>query len=158
MNATFYNLILVTHIVGIILMAGATFIDYLTFKSFWSLFEKDQTKALVLREETSRFQKIMGFGMLLILLSGIGMMAYMHKVYGQQTWMQIKIGIVVLIIINGLGIRRMLGTKLEKLLTEKNLPFDPKVFLGIKTKLTLVHIVQLTLFLSVFVLSVFKFN
>lgn len=159
MNSILYNLFLILHITGITTMAGATLIDYLGFKHFWKTFSTDLTKAMVQEQAISKLQKLMGFGMLLILISGIGMMFFMHTVYGQQTWMKIKIFLVLIIIINGLGIRRRLGSRLTKLLTEIN-PVE-KINEGIpklRSKLNAVGIIQLFLFLIVFILSVFKFN
>jgi len=158
MNLPVYNIALVTHIVGITLMAGATFIDFIVFQLFWKAYPSDKTKSIVIEDMLHRLQRFMGIGMLVILVSGVVMMAYLHEVWGQQIWFRVKMGVLVLVIINGLGIRRRMGSKLKRLLTEESLPdFDGKRSM-LKRNITLVHAFQLLFFLIMFTLSVFKFN
>jgi uncharacterized membrane protein len=159
MSTTFYQIALVTHVIGITIMAGTTFIDFITFKAFWNAFRADKAKSLVLEEYLHKLQKFMGIGMLAILISGILMMVKLHEVWGAQTWFRIKMGVLLLIIINGLGLRRMLGSKLKKLL-----PIDPagdsiaEKFIRLKRDFTTVQIIQILLFVIIYVLSIFKFN
>lgn len=150
-----YSLCLVIHITGITLMAGATFMDYTIFRQFSKLWPVDKPRAITLENILTRFQRFMGIGMLFILLSGVGMMAYMHRIWGQQLWFQVKMGILLLVIVNGLGIRRRLGTSLHKNML--NPAADKDLFLTQKN-MTRVQLVQLFLFLVIFILSVFKFN
>ncbi len=158
MNLPVYNIALVTHIVGITLMAGATFIDFIIFKQFWKAYPSDKPKSIVIEDMLHRLQRFMGVGMLVILVSGVVMMVYLHQVWGQQIWFRVKMGVLVLVIINGLGIRRSMGSKLKRLLTEESLSdFDGKRS-GLKSNITLVHAFQLLFFLIMFTLSVFKFN
>jgi len=158
MNLPVYNIALVTHIVGITLMAGATFIDFIIFKQFWKAYPSDKPKSIVIEDMLHRLQRFMGIGMLVILVSGVVMMIYLHQVWGQQIWFRVKMGVLVLVIINGLGIRRSMGSKLKRLLTEESLSdFDGKRS-GLKSNITLVHAFQLLFFLIMFTLSVFKFN
>jgi len=158
MNLPVYNIALVTHIVGITLMAGATFIDFIIFKQFWKAYPSDKPKSIVIEDMLHRLQRFMGIGMLVILVSGVVMMVYLHQVWGQQIWFRGKMGVLVLVIINGLGIRRSMGSKLKRLLTEESLSdFDGKRS-GLKSNITLVHAFQLLFFLIMFTLSVFKFN
>ena len=158
MNLPVYNMALVTHIVGITLMAGATFIDFIIFKQFWKAYPSDKPKSIVIEDMLHRLQRFMGVGMLVILVSGVVMMVYLHQVWGQQIWFRVKMGVLVLVIINGLGIRRSMGSKLKRLLTEESLSdFDGKRS-GLKSNITLVHAFQLLFFLIMFTLSVFKFN
>ena len=116
MNPTIYNLALVMHIVGITLMAGATVVEYTTFRQFWKTVPSDKAKGLVIWGTISNYQKIMGIGMLIIIIGGVVMMYYLHEAWGVQLWFRIKFGLVILVIINGLGIRRILGSRLSKLL------------------------------------------
>jgi hypothetical protein len=159
MNQVIYNIALVTHIVGITIMAGATFIDFMTFKQFWKVFPGDKAKSIFMEDFLYKLQRFMGIGMLVILVSGVLMMVYLHQVWGQQLWFRIKMGVLLLIIINGLGIRRRMGSKLKKLITE-GVPgsvFNAELS-RLKSNTGLVHIFQILFFLIVFVLSVFKFN
>jgi hypothetical protein len=156
---TAYNLALVAHVVGITIMAGTTFIDFVTFRAFCSAFKADITKGLILEEYLDKLQKVIGIGMLIILVSGFAMMIKLHEVWGAQLWFRIKMGILLLIIINGLGLRRRVGAKLKKFLTG-NLPENTATgkYTDIKKNFTIVQTIQMLLFTIIFVLSVFKFN
>jgi hypothetical protein len=153
-----YKLFLVTHIVGVTIMAGTTFVDFVLFNYFWKTYSSDKSQGTVLEKALSGLQKFMGIGMLLIILSGIGMMFYLHQVWGQQLWFRIKMGILLLIIFNGLGLRRMLGSKLRKLLTEASQGMRDEQLYKVKSNMRIVHILQMLFFVTIFFLSVFKFN
>ena len=159
MSMTLYHIALVTHIVGITIMAGTTFIDFVTFRAFWKAFQVDKAKGVLLGEYLYKLQKFLGIGMLVILVSGFVMMIKLHEIWGAQLWFRLKMGILLLIIINGLAIRRKLGSKLKKLLA-KDLTAKATLekFSGLNRNFTLVQVIQLLLFTIIYVLSVFKFN
>ena len=159
MNPTVYNSALVVHIVGITLMAGTTFIDFIVFRQFRKIFPDDKPKGLALADIFYRLQRFMGIGMLVILISGVMMMVYLHQVWGQQVWFRIKMAMLLLIIINGLAIRRRLGNKLKNNLAGDQTGNDFKTKLaGLESNITSVQAIQLVFFLVIFILSVFKFN
>lgn len=152
MSMTVYYLALVIHIIGITVMAGTTFIDFITFQAFRKAIKTDLTKGMVLENYLYRLQRFLGIGMLLILLSGVTMMAKLHEIWGAQNWFRIKMGILLLIIINGLGLRRRLGNKLRKVVAVN------ESWQGLATNFTVVQVVQMVLFVVIYVLSVYKFN
>ena len=159
MSATFYNAALVLHIVGITMMAGTSFIDYITFRFFYKTYATDTAKGLVLESYLYNLQRFLGIGMLLILGSGITMMVKLHDVWGAQLWFRIKMGLLLLVIINGLGLRRMLGLQLRKTLSNGT----AAIVMGekwntIKRNFAMVQFIQILLFITIFILSVFKFN
>lgn len=158
MNQEIYFAALVTHIVGLTLMAGATFIDFIYFRQFWKNLSLDKSKSLILENILNTLQRYMGIGMLIIILSGLTMMYYLHEVWGQQMWFRVKMVLLLLIIINGLGIRRRLGLKLRTLLLQPSLENGYNNLIKLKANVTTVHVIQLFLFLIIFTLSVFKFN
>ena len=156
---TLYDIALVTHIVGITIMAGTTFIDFVTFRAFWNAFHVDKTKGILLGDYLHKLQKFLGIGMLVILVSGFVMMIKLHEIWGAQLWFRLKMGILLLIIVNGLAIRRRLGSKLKKLLTEDlTTTVTLEKFSGLNRNFTLIQSIQLLLFIIIYVLSVFKFN
>jgi len=159
MSITFYNAALVLHIVGITLMAGTAFIDFITFRAFSKTYTMDMTKAMVLENHLYKLQRFLGIGMLLILISGITMMAKLHDVWGAQLWFRIKMGVLLLVIINGLGLRRVLGKKLQKMTTgQSNIAVTDERWNSMKRKFTAVQLIQIMLFVIIYTLSVFKFN
>ncbi len=158
MDKNIYNIALVVHIVGITIMAGATFIDFVTFRRFWKILPSNRQAGLVIADFLYGLQRFLGIGMLIIILSGVGMMAFLHQVWGQQIWFRVKFGILILIIINGLAIRRRLGNKLKKLLTDEAGTDNTLTLAKLKGSITLGHILQIIFFVVIYILSVFKFN
>jgi len=158
MTATLYNIALVTHIVGITIMAGTTFIDFITFRAFGKALKTDKAKSPVLENYLYQLQRFLGIGMLIILASGITMMVKLHEVWGAQLWFRIKMGVLLLVIINGLGLRRMMGSRLKKALPDilSTSSFD-KQWHRIKINFSIVQAVQMLLFIIIYILSVFKF-
>jgi hypothetical protein len=140
-------------------MAGTTFIDFITFRTFWIAFRTDKAKAFVLENYLHKLQRFLGIGMLVILVSGVLMMVKFHEVWGAQLWFRIKMGILLLIIINGLGLRRRVGAKLKKAMA-KDLSGNSVTedLNGVKRNFTTVQVIQMLLFVIIYVLSVFKFN
>jgi hypothetical protein len=89
----------------------------------------------------------------------VGMMAITKGVFGEQVWFRIKFGLVLLVIVNGLAVGRRQGTKLRGLLVKQaEGEQTEEAIMKVKNNLRLFHMVQLFVFLIIFVLSVFKFN
>lgn len=151
-----YKTLLLVHIIGITIMAGATFVDFGLLKRLLTYVRDDNHRANFLSAVFNGLQKFMGIGMLVILISGVGMMAYMHMVWGQQTWFRIKMVILLFIIINGLGFRRFLGAKLLKLIA--NGQARDLELIALERRMYIVQYFQMLLFVVIFCLSVFKFN
>lgn len=159
MSITLYHIALVTHIIGITIMAGTSFIDFITFRTFCKVYIADHTKGIVLENYIYKLQRFLGIGMLLILVSGVAMMIKFHEVWGAQLWFRIKMGILLLLIINGLALRRKVGNKLKNILSKESPVMMPdKRWGSVKRNLTIIQIVQMLLFIVIYVLSVFKFN
>lgn len=158
MNIALYNSFLVLHVIGITVMAGTSFIDYLTFRSLKKALEIDTGTSRVIADNLDKLQRYLGIGMLLILVSGIGMMVKLHEAWGAQIWFKIKMGILLIIIINGLGLRRMLGAKLKRALAAP-LPAGSKSGIeAVSSGFMVVQTLQLLLFIVIYTLSIFKFN
>lgn len=165
---TLYQIALVTHIIGLTLMAGTTVVDFIMVKQFWKHYAHDSSKAITIHEAGSKFPALFGVGIILLILSGITMMGVTRGVFGEQIWFRIKFGLVILIIINGLALGRRLGSKLKKLLMQErpNTQVGASVsqenrnddLLKVKNNLNWFHLSQFAFFIIIFVLSVFKFN
>jgi len=156
---TFYHIALVTHITGLAMMAGTTLVDAVITKQFWKQYANDKPKGLAINQAMSKFIMLFGIGILLLIISGVAMMAITHGVFGEQLWFRIKFGLVIIIILNGITFGRRQGIKLRKLLAEETAGKDVDAkLLKVKAGINWFHIAQMVLFMLVFVLSVFKFN
>lgn len=152
-----YKAFLVLHVIGITVMAGTTFIDYVIYRQFWGTYSKDSAQGVIFERMAFRLQRFLGIGMVLIILSGVGMMFYMHQVWGQQLWFRIKMGVLLVIIINGLGFRRITGSKVQRLISNVSMQEGTQVS-RLRFSMTFIQSVQMMMFIIIFILSVFKFN
>ncbi len=165
---TLYSIALIVHIMGLTLMAGTTLVDYVLTKQFWNRYDNDKPGAIAINEAGSKFPMLFGIGIILLIISGVTMMGITRGVFGEQIWFQIKFSLVILIIINGLAVGRRQGSKLKRLLSQEtsNTHADNFVsqtnfkadLLKIKNNISWFHLSQITFFILVFILSVFKFN
>lgn len=150
-NMNLYLFSLFIHITGISLAAGTTFISFLVNRRFWNAYGTNKVKALTLIELSSRFPRITGIGIGLLILSGMYIMFLTKGAFGEQLWFRIKIVLVVLAIIINIVIN-ILEKRVKGMVTaEVNAG-------GLQRKVTSYYMIQLMLFLAIFVLGVFKFN
>ena len=144
------------HLVALVLMAGTTMVDYLAYSSLWRSLEQ-QERPIAMINMMAKLSRVAGIGAALLILTGIGMMALTHGIFGEQLWFRIKFGLVVLVILNSLLIGRRQGIKLRGMLNTGK-PLNTGEMNRIRTALTRFHLSQLLLFLFIVFLSVFKFN
>jgi hypothetical protein len=154
---TFLQCLLTLHVTGLILMAGTTIVDYSAFKTFWELIDKGQERSTGLLEAISKFSRLAGIGAALLILTGIGMMALTHGVFGEQLWFRIKFGLVIILILNSLLVGRRQGLKLRKIMTTSGSDTTGQVD-SLRASLNWFYLSQLIIFFVVIFLSVFKFN
>jgi len=158
-SAILLQLFLVLHLTGLLMIAGLTLADMVAWNYFWKTWTTDPQKGALVMGAMSNFPKYMAAGAVVLILTGIGMMAIVHGVYGEQLWMRIKIAIVLLVIINTAIIARPKVLKLQKLVAgDTQNDNTQQQILAIKPRVKLFHITQLLLFAAIIILSVFKFN
>jgi hypothetical protein len=156
---TIYYIALVGHITGLTMLAGTTLADYIMSKQFWKQYALERSQGLAIHNATAKFPVLARLGLLLLIASGIGMMGLTKGVFGEQIWFRIKFGIVILIILNGAIMGRILAGRLKKYLAAATTEANTQTTLAkVKSNMNLFHLSQLTMFIIVFTLSVFKFN
>ena len=159
LTSTLYQTCLVLHITGITAMAGATVVDSIVFRQFWKQYASDKRKAAGTIETAAKFARLIPLGFLLLLLSGVGIMALTKGLYGEQVWFRIKMALVLLTVINGIAVGQRNGRKLQRTVAAEAAGANEDArILNLKAKLGWFHAIQLLLFLLIFVLGVFKFN
>jgi len=149
-------------------MVGTTLVEYLLTKHFWKLYSSDRSRAITTNEDGFNFHLIVNIGIILLILSGVTMLVITQGVFAKQIWFQIKIGLIVIIAINGSVVGRKQDVKLKRLISLEKLNFlqdDPRGqenrkddLMKVKNRLDLFFVSQLLMFLIIFTLSVFKFN
>lgn len=165
---TLYQIALITHIAGITLMAGTTLVEYLFMKHFWKLYASDRSRAITSNENGFNFHLVVNIGIILLILSGVSMLLIFQGVFAKQIWFQIKIGLIIIIAINGSVVGKRQDVKLKGLMSLEKLNFQQghsheqenlkEDLMKVKNRLDLFYISQLLMFLIIYTLSVFKFN
>jgi hypothetical protein len=159
MNATLaLQMCLVLHLTGLVMMAGMSIADFVAYNNFWKQYALDREKGLAIFNASAPYQKFLAFGAVLLLITGVGMMALTHGVFGEQLWMRIKICLVVLILINGPILGKAQGLKLKNLLLNRSDSAGPDQLVMLKGRLRLMSIANLVFLATIVVLSIFKFN
>lgn len=154
-----YHVSLWLHIIGITLLAGTTVVDFVLTRRFWAFYAKDNQAGVLVRKMTDKLPLLIVAGIVITLLSGIGMMTILHAVVGAMLWFRIKIGLVLIVILNGIIVGRRLNTRLNKLLVSAGPRSANEGSLNqVKKSLRLFHLTQLTIFFIIYFLSAFKFN
>jgi uncharacterized membrane protein SirB2 len=151
-----FKTFLLFHITGLILFAGTILVEFVTFRQFWKQYHSDKPNMVVGLRLIRKFPVLMGIGFGIIILSGVGMMAITHGVFGEQLWFRIKFGIIIAIIIIRLAGRRQTKVLHNSLMNDEG---DSSFKMhAVKRTLELSGYVQLALLLTILVLSIFKFT
>lgn len=159
MNANLYHTALVVHIIGVTIAAGIALSSYIVTRQFWKQYELDKGKGKIVQETMRGFQLQPRIGLLLLVFSGISMMALTNGVFGEQLWFRIKFGLVLVIIAHGIIMGRRQVARLNNVLVQESTGANVDAQLRkIKARLNRFHIIQISLFVTVFILSVFKFH
>lgn len=148
-----FNTSLWLHIIGISLMAGVTVADFVLTRKFWAVYAHNPQEGILVRKVSNRLPVLIIAGTLLILLSGVGMMIATRGVFDTFLWFRIKMGVVLLVILNAIIFGRRQNARLNKLLLQETPSLS-----GIRKNLNTFHITQLVLFAIIYLLSTFKFS
>lgn len=151
------HVLLVMHLSGLVLMVGTTVTEMVMFRSFVGLLKKQDKAAVSLFGLLSGLGRIILVGGVVLVLSGVGLMIISEGVYLQQLWLQVKLGLILLLPLNGL----LVGNPQMKQVRNSLLAEGVGLRLGVQPavrKLTKFHCVQLAVFLTIVILAVFKFT
>jgi hypothetical protein len=157
MNAlTLLNSLLVLHVVGFTTMAGTVLADFTINRRLNKYLTSDKVKALSILEGTDFFIRLIGIGGGLLILTGVGMVIVLKGAVTSMLWFKIKMILVLLVMVNGGAFMRKNAVNL-KLLLSGNSGNDNGRILALKGRMTIFHSIQMILFLTIFILSVFRF-
>src|SRR5688572_1554381 len=106
------------HLAGIAMTAGSALMTYTVYRKFWKEYVVDSVKAKCVLSAASRFTTIGGIGMLILILSGMGMMIATHGGYMNLFWFQAKLVVIALLVLNGILVMQRLRTRLNKLMQD----------------------------------------
>jgi uncharacterized membrane protein len=148
-----YLIFLILHLSAFALFTGTLIANLINSNQLWQYSEKDASISKVLLLTAGKYNRIMAICLGIALLMGILMMSQMHKVYGAQLWMHIKIVLVLIIIV----IRVFYSRNLNQL--KKMFNNETTVSLtDVKKRIALYQLVQILVVAGIIILSVFRFN
>lgn len=146
------------HIVGITCIAGGS-VGGLVLESYlWKHLRESPEKAPVLGPLMPRYPVIIQAGTGLMLLSGLMMLAALGWATAEQGWFIVKMALVVALVLNGMLVAKPNGHRLRMLI--------PRLLQGdnvqeeirrVKRNMTLFHVSELLMLLTVYLLAVFRF-
>jgi uncharacterized membrane protein len=145
------------HLIGLILMAGTTLINFVSYQTFWKLLDLQKERALGVLSITAKLPRLMGIGAALLVFTGIGMVTLTHGVMAHQLWIRIKLLLVLLLIGNNIFNGRKLETNLSTILSGNASDLSLQL-LNLKSRLRTYYLFQLGFFLIIIFLSAYKIN
>jgi uncharacterized membrane protein len=156
-TANVFAAFLTLHLISLVIMAGTTLIDFISYQTYWKLFDQNGERAAGILEATSKFPRLIGIGAAFLVVSGVGMIALTHGLLAEQLWFKIKFTLVIVLVTNGILVGARNGIKLRKAVAI-NGPELKSQIVSIKTNLRRFHITQLIIFCTIIILSAYKFN
>lgn len=153
-SQTLLQLFLVLHITGFVTLAGIVAADTAIYGRLRKFLIADKNRALIMLDSSASFGMLIRISAIVVIATGIGMVSITPGFSG-MLWFKIKMVLVLGIIFNGALVGQRLMNRLKSLL---NTPIINNVEIeSLKGRLSLMYSIQLLLFVTIFILSVFKF-
>ncbi|XZF15467.1 hypothetical protein ACTHGU_04975 [Chitinophagaceae bacterium MMS25-I14] len=147
---------LVLHICGISLMVGMTVAGFVTYRRLFDLLAEDKNSGTTLMATAGIFSRLQLLGGLFIISGGILMMIALQGIIMTQLWFKLKVSLLLLLIINVPLTFYPARIRLRQFLTATQ-PEASDLF-KVRQLFNQFHMLQLLIFLGIFILSVFRFN
>lgn len=138
-----YQLLIIIHVVGFLLMAGTTLAECLLF----FVVRRQRTTAHIVLPVIRTLSIALPIGGPLLFLSGVGLLWLTGGAFLAQRWMLIKLVLVAFLIINGFTTGTAMERKLKANINQRTL-----------RNMHLFYTSQLLIFLVIIVLVVCKFQ
>jgi hypothetical protein len=154
---TMLKTLLFLHLIGLIMIAGSTLVGFIVYSQFWKQFNEDKEKGITIIQTISKLTVLTATGGLVLILTGVGMMAVTRGVFDQFTWFKIKMAVLLLLILNVVLVGRRNFVKLRNTV---KLPEAEGggAMLYLQKNISRFQYAQISFLLLIILLSVFKFN
>ena len=153
-----FKIALFLHFIGFIAAMGITFVTFLAYKQFWKLYKKDKEQGLAAFRAFKSLQLVGLVGLALVLIAGITMLGLLNWALLPLHWFQIKLGLVLLIFVNGFTLGRVTTLKLQALIAQDEGSINSVADIDkLRNQLQTFLIIQLLIFVLIIFLSVFQF-
>ena len=149
------QIFVITHLIGMSLMAGTTVVEYITAKNISKIFREEREKALGLLELMKKFAVLLGLGAALLIISGTGLLIINKGVFFHQLWFKIKLLLIVILILNGFLVGNRQELKLKKSMNGNGTKSNEQIKKAI-VNIRVFYLTQMALFFIIIILAVFK--
>ncbi|HWV69330.1 hypothetical protein [Chitinophaga sp.] len=150
-----FRIILGIHITGIVIMAGTTMIDYLTYKTFWKLADAGAPHAVGIIPLMARYGVFIRAGAFTIFLTGTALLALEKGAAWAQPWFKVKVVLVLPLLLNGILIGNKQGHKLRETVTAHTPDFLAYTS-SIRESMDRFYPIQLSLFFLTIIVSMIR--
>lgn len=144
---------LAVHLVSLTILAGGGVGAFVMQTAVNASIRRSASEAAVLANTMLRYAVTAQLGAMLMLLSGLGLMAERHWGDWGHPWLMVKLSIFVILVLTGPLIARPAGAALVSALTAGG---SPAAVAGPLRRLTLFHLVQKGGLVAIIVLAVLK--
>ena len=153
----FLRVLLALHITGIVIMAGTTMIDYLTFRTFWKFADQGDFRSLSLIPLMAKYGAFIRTGAVILMLTGCIMLILEKNVRWHQLRFKVKMVLVILLVLNGLFVGNKQGHKLRETIIANASDFIQHT-IGIRESMNRFYPIQLILFFLIILISLIHFD
>ena len=151
------RLVLAFHLSGLVVMAGTTVIDFVTFRMVLQQGDRDKNETNGLLPLMTKYGAIVRGAGAVLVITGIAMLTLAEGVWWQQVWFKVKMALVVMLILNGALIGNKNGLTFRKMISDYPASFMERS-LDVRTALNRFYIIQMILFFLIILISSIKFN
>lgn len=102
----------------------------------------------------ARYGELVRAGAAILILTGLAMLVLAKGIWWEQLWFKLKIGLVVLLVLNGMFIGNILGLKFRKLITNDGSLIQH--ITAVRGNLNRFYLSQLIIFLFIILISVIR--
>lgn len=156
---TFYEIAKLLHIIGFITAIGVTLATLIAYTQFWKLYDTNNEQGAAAFRSFSQLQTAGMIGLFLALLGGIIMLALAHWSFTALLWFKIKMGLVILILVNGFTLGRTTSLRLSELIApDHRSDEDARDVQSLRRRLNVFLVLQLGIYAAIIILSVFRFG
>ncbi|HXS54842.1 MAG TPA: DUF2269 family protein [Hanamia sp.] len=152
-----FSFALFFHIVGITLLAGGAVGGLILERQLYRYVLATPDKAIALAPLMSRYPVVIQIGAVVMLLSGLTMLAALHWIVVSQDWFIIKMILYVGLILNGSLVARPTGLQLKALIMQPVTAETNSRFLSLKRKMTIFHITEFSMLIAIYLLAIYRF-
>ena len=151
------RVLLALHITGIVIMAGTTMIDYLTFRTFCQFTDTGDDRATGLIPLMAKYGAFVRTGAITLILTGVALFVIDKGEIWGQVWFKVKLALIIAVVVNGIFSGNKQGHRLRATVMAHTTGFSQYIAI-IRESLSRFYPIQLTLFFLLILVSMLRSN